>query len=67
MSKKPRVDQDLLHRRAQVAVLAGLLRSGETFVPADERANPTRGPVRPSDQADPCCARAWVGQHRPRS
>ena len=26
MSKRPRVDQDLLHRQAQVAVLAGLLR-----------------------------------------
>ena len=29
MSKKPRVDQDLLHRRAQVAVLAGLLRGDD--------------------------------------
>jgi hypothetical protein len=29
VSKKPRVDQDLLHRRAQVAVLAGLLRGDD--------------------------------------
>ena len=29
MSKNPRVDQDLLHRRAQVAVLAGLLRGDD--------------------------------------
>lgn len=29
MSREPRVDQDLLHRRAQVAVLAGLLRGDD--------------------------------------
>jgi hypothetical protein len=29
MSKRPRVDQDLLHRQAQVAVLAGLLRGDD--------------------------------------
>ena len=29
VSKKPRVDQDVLHRRAQVALLAGLLRGDD--------------------------------------
>ena len=32
MSKRPRVDQDLVHRRAYVAVLGGLLRGEDIDV-----------------------------------
>ncbi len=43
MSKRPRVDQDLLHRQAQVAVLGGLLR-GEDIDALVEAAAPSHVP-----------------------